>query len=358
MLIGAWHTGGSTAAPAPRHGFRHNDDETNLMKTNAVKVGARFAANKISMARRDGYRAAGGVAVRLLATELRKLPRLPRVVVSARSSASGEHPTGYSEAILESLKQLPVEFRPYVIDSNKFQSHVRSFGYPRAYAAGPLDEGGNRENKLLEYFTSLEILDVQPREVIIDVASEYSIFPAVARQTYEAILFRQDLIYPPGIHGDRIGGDAAAMPVSDQFADALVLHNSFEHFEGSTDSDFVAESWRVLKPGGAVFIVPLFVSERHTIISDPLTGRRGVVWDPEARVVELPGWHNRFGRFYDAPALEKRVLSLARARGFELEILHFANVRDVHPRATTHFALVMRKPGGPREVSSESRSAR
>jgi hypothetical protein len=316
------------------------------MRPRIVRLGARFVANRVSMAARyDGYSAAAGVAVRLLATELRKLPRLARLAMSPRNVATGEHPTGYSPAILEALGELPLALTPYRVDPRRFTCHVRRFAYPRGYAAGPLDDGGSRENKLLEYFLSLEILDVQPGQVVIDVASEHSIFPSLVRDAYGATVFRQDLIYPPGVHGDRIGGNGAAMPVSDQFADALVLHNSFEHFEGTADSDFVAEAWRVLRPGGAIVIVPLFVSERYSILSDPLTDRRKIAWDPEARVIELPGWHNRFGRFYDAAALEKRVVSPARELGYHIEILHFFNVRDIHPRASTYFALVMRKPG-------------
>jgi SAM-dependent methyltransferase len=310
-----------------------------------LKLGVRYFANRFSMAAaHEGYRAAASSAARDLAIELRKLPRVARLAMSSGLVAYEAHPTGYSEAIVESLTRLPVNVRPYRIDVGRFHAHVDSFGYPRMYAAGPLAEGGNRENKLLEYFISLELLNLNVGQVIIDIASEHSIFPAVVRLMREAEVFRQDLIYPDGIHGDRIGGNAAAMPVADQFADALVLHNSFEHFEGTADMEFVSESWRVLKPGGTVLIVPLFVSDRYTIITDPLTDQRGVAWDAGARVVELPGWHNRFGRFYDAPALERRVLSPAREIGYELEILRVVNLEEIHPLASTHFALVMRKP--------------
>ena len=310
-----------------------------------AKVGARFVANRVSMtAQQDGYRAAAGVAVRLLATETRKLPRLVRLAVSGPARAPAEHPSGYSETIVRALDQMPVKLTPFWIDPDNFYAHVRSVGYPRAYAAGPLEEGGNREIKLLEYFVSLEIADIQPRDVVIDVASEHSIFPTVVRDACGATVFRQDLIYPPGVHGDRIGGSAASILVADQFADKLVLHNSFEHFEGTADSDFIAEAWRILKPGGMVCIVPLFLSDRYSILSDPLTDRRGIAWDAGAQVIELPGWHNRFGRFYDPTALDARVLSPARELGYDLEILHFMNVTDVHPQAAMYFALVLRKP--------------
>jgi hypothetical protein len=317
-----------------------------VIRQQTVKVGTRFLANRVSMAaRQDGYRSAARVAVGTISTELRKLPRLAPVLLSRRSARSAQHPTCYSEEILGALGRLSVELKPCAVDLDGFQSHVSSFDYPRTYAAGPLAEGGFRENKLIEYFIALQILKVEPRQVILDVASEYSIFPTMVRQVYGATVFRQDLIYPPGVHGDRIGGSAAAMPVGDRFADALVLHNSFEHFEGSADSDFLAESWRVLRPGGTVVIVPLFVSDQYCIVTDPLTDRHGIQWDRGARVIELPGWHNRFGRFYSATALEQRVLGPAASRGYDVEILHLVNVKDVHPQATTHFCLVLRKPG-------------
>jgi hypothetical protein len=322
------------------------------MRRHTVKRAARHLGNRVSMAaQQDGYGTAAMIGARLVGTELRKLPRVIRLLRDGQDR-SAAHPVGYTEAIIEGLERLPVEFRSHRVDPTRFEAHLRSFAYPSAYAAGPIEERGNRENKLLEYFLSLELLDIQPGDVVIDVASEYSIFPTVVRQLCGATVYRQDLIYPDGIHGDKIGGNAAAMAVSDEFADCLVLNNSFEHFEGNADSGFVTESWRVLRPGGRVFIVPVFVSEQHSILTDPLTDRRGIEWDPGAQVVELPGWHNRFGRFYSASALEQRVLAPARRMGYELELLHFANVKDVHPLATTYFALLMRKP--PRRIADRA----
>lgn len=320
------------------------------MRRRTVKPAARFLANRVSMAaRQDGYGAAVRVGARQLGAELRKLPRLVRLAVDWQGR-DVTHPVLYSDAIIEALRQLPVAFKPCPIDVSRFEAHLRSFAYPRSYAGGPIQEGGNRENKLLEYFLSLEILDIHPGDVVIDVASEYSIFPTVVRRLCGATIYRQDLIFPEGVHGDRIGGDAARMVVRDQFADALVLQNSLEHFEGDADSGFVGESWRILRPGGMVLIVPLFVSEEYTIVTDPLTDRRGIVWDPGARVVELPGWHNRFGRFYSASALERRVLAPARQLGYDVELLHFENVRDIHPLAVTYFALLLRRRRAPADA--------
>ena len=163
-----------------------------------ARLGARYVTNLVSMtARQDGYRAAAAVGAQAIAAEVRKLPRLARLALSKRDGTKVDHPVGYSEKILQAVARLPVEVRPYPIDPNQFHVHARSFAYPKAYAAGPLEEGGNRENKLLEYFVSLEILEIGAQDVVIDVASERSIFPSVVRQACGARVYRQDLIFPP-----------------------------------------------------------------------------------------------------------------------------------------------------------------
>jgi SAM-dependent methyltransferase len=321
------------------------------------RTAVRYTANLVAMeARQEGYARAALAGGRFLAGEAAKLPKFARLRL-ARQAEPRTRPPRYSEDIVAGLGILGVEMKQYRIDVGEFHAHVAEAGYPKNYAAGPVDEGGAREKKLLEYFVSLHLMAVRPLEVVIDVASERSIFPDVLRRQAQATVYRQDLIYPPGIHGDRIGGSAAEMAVPDRFADKMVLHNSFEHFEGTADSDFVAEAWRVLRPGGLVCILPLFMSERHVIVTDPLVDREGIVWDEGADVVELPWHHNRFGRFYDPAALDRRVLSPAADVGFVPTLYHFVNVQEVHPRATMHFGLVLAKPAeGQQEPGDDARS--
>jgi SAM-dependent methyltransferase len=147
------------------------------------------------------------------------------------------------------------------------------------------------------------------------------------------------------------------MPIPAGFCDKIVLHNAYEHFEGTADTDFVAEAWRVLRPGGLLCILPLFVSDRYSIVTDPLVNRQNITWDKGANVVELPWWHNRFGRFYDAEALKRRVLTPAIDAGFEPTIYHVINVQEVHLCAYLHFALVLRKPAEQPQVESQGPSA-
>lgn len=308
----------------------------------------RYCTNLIEMVyRQQGFRAAIGVGSRFVIAQATKLPRFGCIVISHRGYRRhvDKYFEIYSDEIVNALSCLPVEMKTYEIGLEGHASHLGSFAYPPNYAAGPMDEGGHREQKLLEYFVSLDLLDIQPNDVVVDVASEWSIFPEVVRKLKGARVYKQDLIYRPGIHGDYIGSSAENMPVPDGFADKLVLHNAFEHFEGMADSDFILEAWRVLKPGGTLAILPLLVSGRHTVLTDPLVGRRGIVWDEEAQVTERLGFNNRFARFYDATTLRERVLTPG--RGFNTTIRHVLNTEEVHSRAYLHFALVMQKPMKP-----------
>ena len=205
-------------------------------------------------------------------------------------------------------------------------------------------KGGFRENKIVEYFVSLELTPIARSDVVIDVASEYSVFPEMIRELFAATAFRQDLIYPAGVHGDRIGGNAAMMDVDPDFATRLMLHNSFEHFEGDADSGFIREAWRVLRPGGTVCIVPLFLTSLHTVLTDPLVDQRDVEWDAEGSVVSIIGNRNRFGRFYSLDTLQRRVIEPATQCGFRTSIHHVTNIRELQPGSLLHFALVLEKP--------------
>jgi len=301
------------------------------------------------VSRQQGSLAALSFGVNSVVTEVAKLPKALLLTRKRLASKKNfQHPGRFSietvEAIASGLERNGAAVENLILDGNAFWAHTRLPDYPKNYAAGPVTEGGVREKKLMEYYVSLELLNVQPTDTVIDVASEWSIFPDVLRKLTGATVYQQDLIYPPGIHGYRIGGNAAEMTVPDGFANKLVLHNSFEHFEGDADTNFIFEAWRVLRPGGKVCIIPFYLSDQHSIITDPLLDRRSVVWDNDARIVEIPWCHHRFGRFYSADTAYRHVLVPAKQAGFEVRLYRILNVNDVLPKANIHFVLLLEKP--------------
>lgn len=204
----------------------------------------------------------------------------------------------------------------------------------------------NLAEKSLEHYFAARLLDLRPDERYIDVGGESATTAEIYHRLYGARAYSQDLSYPPGVcmtaEGGRIGGDAARMPVPDDWADAMALHCAFEHFEGNCDSGFIREAGRVLRAGGRCVIAPLYLAQRYFYLTDPLrSAPEDVEFEDDALLVAMKTWPNRHGRFYDVERLVERVW---RHRGpLEMTIHVIPNFRDVDPSCYLRYALHMRK---------------
>lgn len=308
-----------------------------------IITGIQYFLNLISMvAKQQGYFAAVIAGFRFCLSEGAKLPIFLWINFSSKAHFNSDKSEVTWVTTLDEIKINGVEKIKYYVDINEFYTHMSVCDYPMNYAGGSINRRGWREQKALEYFVSIGLLDVQSDEIVIDIASEWSFFPEILQKLSGATVYRQDLIYPSGLNAYRIGGNATNLPIPNDFANKLVLHNSFEHFEGNTDTNFIHEAWRVLKPGGLLCILPLFLSCIHTNLTDPLVNRRGIKFDHNAQIIENLWFHNRFGRIYDPITLRLRVL--IPGQNFNVRIYNIANLQEIHPKLYLHFALVMQKP--------------
>jgi SAM-dependent methyltransferase len=243
------------------------------------------------------------------------------------------------EAILNGLRERGFDVRDYEVDVSAYHAYVSRAGYshrhPQYYPFAVAE-------KSLEHFIAADLLRLQADDVYIDIASEHSPVPEIYERLFQCRVYRQDLAYPPGLHGDTIGGDAAALPIASGFASKVALHCSFEHFEADTDERFVRELGRVLRPGGAACIVPLYLFDRYAIQTDPAISAGGVDFDPEATIYYAPGWNNRHGRFYDPERLDQRIRK--NLAGLEMVVYRIANAAEVDPSCYVEFAAVFRRP--------------
>jgi hypothetical protein len=246
------------------------------------------------------------------------------------------------QGIGDELPDLGIEVRPYQVPVDAFWRYVDDCGYrDLAYWGG--GSWPTAVEKWLEHFVSIDLLQPRAGEVLIDIASCHSPFPEILREHYGLETYRQDLIYPDGIEGDRIGGDATAMPLADGFADYLTLHCSFEHFEGDADSRLLREAERVLKPGGRLLILPLYTSSTYSIQSDPATWKeRTVRFEDDALVCLARGWSETHGRLYDLEHFRDRVL--AHLGDLELVVFTVTNLEAVGHNAYLHQAALFTKP--------------
>jgi hypothetical protein len=236
------------------------------------------------------------------------------------------------------LNQLGVTLEPFIVDWSKFQKFRETF-------SGRFGRWNKSIEKQLEYFISEVLLMPDPNDCIIDVGSWFSPYPELIRQKYGCPVYALDLSYSAGIHGWQIGGDAADMPVPDGFATKMTLHCTFEHFEGSSDTRFVHETARVLKSGGKVVIVPLYIHQRYTIWTDPsLFASKRIQPDPGAAIFRNVGWSNAFGRHYNPEAFYDRVVRACEAAGLRISILKVANVQELDPSCYVRFIGLIEKP--------------
>jgi SAM-dependent methyltransferase len=226
-------------------------------------------------------------------------------------------------------------------------AEVRTSGqtYPyREYAAYPgrqlMDE------KLLEHFVSLELLGDLAGKTLVDVGSAASPFAAYCEAVLGAEAYTLDPDYPAGVHGRCIGAFAQSVPLPDRSVDAIVLHCALDHFEGGSDTAFVREAARLLRPGGRVVSVPLYLSSVACNLTDPECWSPQQMFDPGAEVHGVRGHRNRFGRFYSPGSLVERVIEPARQAGLECIVWRLIPEGGIVPCSYLRYGLELRKDKG------------
>jgi hypothetical protein len=185
--------------------------------------------------------------------------------------------------------------------------------------------------KMLEYYISFRWLDLGPDDTYIDIAAQDCPFAFFVRDHFGSHAYRQDLFYlEKGIHGSDIGGNAARIPLPSGSVSKMSLHNSLEHFEGRSDIRFFREAQRLLRPGGKLLVVPLFIGDTYSTVKD-------AGWVDEEGVKHLWGEGARFARLYDLPHFKSRILD--NSRHLQVEMYHVDNAAAVHPHCSPYFAV-------------------
>lgn len=242
--------------------------------------------------------------------------------------------------VAESLRQHGIATDPLTVDAVRWRAYATEAGYQARY---PQYYATNWIEKSLEHQLSLDALSLRAGHVFIDVASEGSPLPEIATRLTGCRSYAQDIMYEPGIRGARIGGDATAMPVPDGFADGVCLTCSLEHFEGDADTRLFTELARVLRPGGRVVIVPLYIAPEPAVQTDPLlSAPLDIGFDEEATIFCAKGWGNRHGRFYSPGTLVRRIVA-PHAEVFDFTVHPLVGAGDVDPSVYARFLLVARR---------------
>lgn len=231
----------------------------------------------------------------------------------------------------------------FFINKDEYNNYLQEANYPEFEDYYSHYQSRNTfKEKSLEHFLSAKFLELSNDDVYLDIANCYSPVPEIYSELYGCKTYRQDLIFPQGINGNMIGGNAGNLPVEDGFATKMALHCSFEHFEGDADIRFIKEASRVLRSGGRLCIVPLYLFTKYAIQTDVAAWpAKGLEFDPYATIYIAEGWGERHGRFYDVYNLRKRIMS--NLNNMELTIYVIRNQDVIDPSCYVKFAAVFEK---------------
>ena len=210
------------------------------------------------------------------------------------------------KAVFDQLVELKIPVSKIEVDKVEYDEYVHKAGYKSQYPAYYSD---NFPEKSLEHFLCYKFLELKPGQVFVDLASEHSPVPEIFNRLTGCNSYSQDIMYPVGIAGKQIGGDAADMPVKDEFFDAAIATCSIEHFENQSDIRLMKELSRTLKKYGKFIIVPLYFYSEPACQTDPVYSVAGnVCFDEGTTIYCAENWGNRHGRFYSPQTLMDRLI--------------------------------------------------
>ena len=229
----------------------------------------------------------------------------------------------------------------YRVDVADFQAWLNraDFGQAYCHAYGQLFR-----EKAFEHYLGAELLQLSADDVFIDVAAAKSPWYRMVPDLYGCReSYCLDLDYPPGIHGWQIGADATATPLTDGFASRIALHCAYETFEGSADTRLPKEAARLLRPGGRMVILPLYLHNFYFIDVGPYADRRGLNYQGARRVWREDIKGLRFSRKYSVASFADRVVS--NLNGLDLTIFFVTNITEAVPNGYCRFAALFTNPG-------------
>jgi len=210
------------------------------------------------------------------------------------------------DEVLKSLKSLKIDVKEIQVDKNEYEKYLSDAEYSQRY---PDYYVGNFTEKSLEHFLCYKFLNLESKHIFVDIAGDNCPLPEIYTRLSGCTSYSQDIMYNEGINGKLIGGDAANMPITDNFFDSAVATCSIEHFENDSDKLLIKELSRVMKKNGRFIFVPLYLYSEPACQTDPICSVAGdVKFDDDVTVFCAENWGNRHGRFYSPATLYERLI--------------------------------------------------
>lgn len=224
-----------------------------------------------------------------------------------------------------SLEALGIALRAWRIDPGRLAQFKALYPFPEDYHGGV--RSGVWDEKLLEHFVSWSVLELSRAGVVyIDVAGASSPWAVLLRERgVEA--FSVDMKVHPQYRRIpyHVECDATRLPWADDSVGAMSLQCAYEMFLGDSDTRFVSEAARVLKRGGKVVVVPLYM-HTHACYYATLDYYGRDLGDAGAtKYLRKDAWGVPASRKYSPDTLVARVLEPARRCGLDCAVHTLTN---------------------------------
>ena len=258
------------------------------------------------------------------------------------------NPTPAELVIIErDLHALGIVVHDYSPPPDKFKSFQSAQWFPPDYHGGM--NSGVWDEKLLEHWIAADVLglmEYKDNDIYIDIAAANSPWAQKLRERKGVDSYAIDLC--------EIGQNYKHLPyyrtedaTHTSFADACVkgasLQCAYEMFMKDDDINLINEVARILKPGGKIIILPLYMHTHYCAYASPDYFGKGYN-DPLAKeYVRLDLYGIPSSRKYDAKNLKHRILDHVEAAGMHYKLHALRNKSEFGTNIYCHFILEIEK---------------
>lgn len=253
----------------------------------------------------------------------------------------------------EELAQIEKEFMAadvtiydYSPSLNAFTAFQEAQYFPSDYHGGVAVSVW--DEKLLEHWVSAErlgLMDYHPADIYVDLAAGSSPWAQVLRERLGISAFAIDLEVGAAYSGLNYYNEenATSTTFADESVSGASLQCAYEMFMRNDDTNLFKELARILKPGGKVVIVPLYMHTHYCAYASPEYYGKGNA-DLLAKEYVCCDWSGiPSARFYDVIQLKKRVLNPIESLGMKYKLLALRNKADLGKGIYCHFILEITK---------------
>ena len=245
--------------------------------------------------------------------------------------------------IEEDLKSLGIEIEEYSPSAELFLQFKKEGYFPTDYHGGI--NGSVWDEKLLEHWIAAELLglkDYKESNVYVDIAAACSPWVKSLRDQLSISAFAIDL----GTIGEKFNNlpyyrseNATQTTFQDASISGASLQCAFEMFAGNDDIKFIKELSRILRPGGKVIILPLYMHTHYCTYSSPEFFGKGYSNQEAREYINHNAWNVPTSRKYDAIKFKERVINTIEELGMEYRLLVLKNKNKLGSNIYCHFIL-------------------